>query len=47
MTDELFAEWRRLDRIARISGKKGDYEKAEAAHKARKAAVARSVVVAQ
>ena len=45
MTDELFAEWRRLDRLAKISGKKGDYEKAEAAHKAWKAAVARSVVV--
>jgi hypothetical protein len=39
--DELFAEWRRLDKIARISGKKGDYEKADVAHKAWKSALAK------
>lgn len=32
-TEAAFYEWRRLDRLAKISGKKGDHEKAQAAHK--------------
>ena len=40
-TDQLFAEWRLLERIAKITGKKGDHEAAQEAHKAWKAAVAR------
>lgn len=38
-TDKLFNEWRRLVRIARISCKKGDAQKAEEAHRVWKAAL--------
>ncbi len=39
--EHLHFEYLRLDRLAKISGKKGDYEKAQKAHRIWKDAVAK------